>query len=73
MSWEPATFPIGIDETIEFGRKLSLIIHCQVRLVSWAKPQYECWCGIIFPRFAVQGCIETGDFRLLIDRHNGKV
>lgn len=72
VSWEPTEFPGGANNTIELGRQLSLIIHCPVRLVSWAKPQYECWCGVVFPKFVVEGCIKSGNVQPLIDRHNGK-
>ena len=69
MPWKPDIFPIEVNETIELGRKLSLILDCSIRLVSWAKPQYECWHNVIFPRFAVKGCLDSGNIQLLIERH----
>lgn len=69
VGWSPDRFPTGVDETMELGRQLSLILGCPVRLVSWAKPQYECWHNIMFPQFMVKGCIESGNNQKLVDKH----
>lgn len=69
MSWEPGSFPNGTNETIELGRRLSVIVRCPIRLVSWTKPQFECWHNVTFDRFAVVACIESKMFDRLRWHH----
>ncbi len=69
MSWEPRTNSAEQSEIIECGRRLRVIIHCPVRLVSWDKPQYECQCGKTFLKFVIAGCIANKDFRLIREMH----
>jgi hypothetical protein len=69
MPWEPSIFPSGVSETIELGRQLSIILHCPVRLVSWVKPQYECYHNVVFAKFIVEGAIKAGDVQPLVDMH----
>ena len=65
MPWSPKEFPTGINNTIKYGRELSVLLHCPIRLVSWSKPQYECWHGVVFPKFMVAGNISNNPGNLI--------
>ena len=56
-------------EEYELGSKLSEVLHCPVHYPAWAKPLYECKCGVLFPKFAVTIANRTGDWSNIHIQH----
>ncbi len=54
------------------GRDLSAILHCPVRYCAshYDKNVYECSHSIVFPKFAVQGAQESGDWSQIMEHHH---
>jgi hypothetical protein len=58
------------------GEELSRWIECPVRYAPYSnydKPMFECYCGKPFPIFAVKGAMESGNWDLILQRHNGEI
>lgn len=44
------------------GSKLSLHLHCPVHYPAWGKRLFECKCGVLFPVWAVEAAVASGDW-----------
>ncbi len=51
------------------GKALFEHLNCPVHYPAFGKRLFECRCGIIFPRFVVQGAVESGDWSLILKQH----
>ena len=69
MSFNQQNEIIGEVETL--GLELSGQVQCTVRFCGehWKKPVFECWHGVTWPMFALQGAQESGDWSHIIQRH----
>ena len=36
----------------------------------YGKPIFTCKCGLLFPKFVIQGVIKVGDWSAILERHN---
>ena len=71
-NWEPIN-----QETArldELGAELNIRIRCPIRYCAYqyGKPMFECRCGMVFPRFAIEGAMTANDWTGVKKRHNGR-
>jgi hypothetical protein len=71
MLWEAIPQQGDFEKVDELGRDLSAILHCPVRYCAahYEKSVFECKHSIVFPKFAVQGAQESGDWSQIMQRH----
>jgi hypothetical protein len=43
-----------LQERMEMGEWLSLVLHCPVHYPAYGKNLFECQCGVIFPLYVVK-------------------
>lgn len=48
-----------INDVVPVGQKLNHAIDCPVIYPVFDKPLFQCHCGVVFPRFMVEGTNET--------------
>ena len=60
-------------EINELGMELSRRISCSVTFKHYefyGKPIFACKCGLLFPKFVIQGAIKIGDWSAILERHS---
>ena len=60
-------------EINELGIELSKRISCSITYKHYefyGKPIFACKCGLLFPKFTIQGAIKIGDWSTILNRHN---
>jgi hypothetical protein len=74
MDWTPVPQTGDWEVVDRLGRDLSAILHCPVRFCAYQydKPVFECKCLKNFPKFSVLAAQESGDWSLIMERHNEK-
>lgn len=51
------------------GAELAKHINCSCHYPAYGKRLFECHCGVVFPRFAVEGALNSGDWSLIDKQH----
>lgn len=51
------------------GLALSKAINCPVHYPAFGKRLFECKCGVVFPRFVVEGAMEVNDWTAVVKQH----
>lgn len=75
MKWTMVNNQGDYEMVDSLGKDLSAILFCPVRYCAYQyeKPLFECKCGKVFPKFAVQIAQETGDWGQIMERHKENV